>query len=344
MPLQIIRQDLTAMDCDAVVNPTNEKLIGTGGVDGQIHRAAGPELDAACAKIGFCAPGDAVLTAGYGLKAPYIIHSVGPRWIDGAHGEAETLASCYRSALRIAQKRRFSTIAFPIISAGSFGFPKDQALQIAIREISDFLLQHEMTVFLVVYDSGVFQIGKKLFQDIAEYVDEHYVQAHHMYNARESTVLLHSEMQRPPMPSSMPAPMAAEKPKPKAQRKKLRFSLRDLDRELDESFSQMLLRKIDERGMKDSECYKRANVDRKLFSKIRKDAQYKPSKPTAIAFAIALELDLEETGELLKKAGYALSHSNRFDLIIEFFIVHGHYDIYEINEALFAFDQALLGA
>lgn len=330
------------MACDAVVNPTNEQLVGTGGVDGLLHRAAGPELDAACARIGYCAPGKAVLTHGYGLPAKHVIHTVGPRWIDGTHGEAETLAACYRASLAIADEQRFHTVAFPIISAGTFGFPKDQALHIAVREISGFLLHHEMTVFLVVYDSGIYQISKQLFQDIAEYIDEHYVQAHHMYNARESAVLFDdADMDLMYAPTAgMPRP----KPKQKARGQKPLFHFQDLDRELDESFTQMLLRKIDERGMKDSECYKKANVDRKLFSKIRKDIHYKPSKTTAIAFAVALELDLKETEELLKKAGYALSHSNRFDVIIEYFIVHGNYDVFQINEALFAFDQSLLGA
>lgn len=341
MPLQIIRNDLTLMACDAVVNPTNERLIGTGGVDGQLHRAAGPKLDAACARIGYCLPGEAVLTKGYDLPARYIIHTVGPRWIDGTHGEAETLASCYRASLAIAEREGFQTVAFPIIAAGTFGFPKDQALHIAVREISDFLLRHDMTVYLVVYDSKIYQIGKRLFQDIAEYIDEHYVQAHHMYNARESTVLF-DDADMAPLSAPM-AGMAPSMPQQK-ERRKPGFNLRDLDRELDESFTQMLLRKIDERGMKDSECYKKANVDRKLFSKIRKDIHYKPSKATAIAFAVALELDLQETEELLKKAGYALSHSNRFDVIIEYFIVRGNYDVFQINEALFAFDQSLLGA
>lgn len=344
MPLKIIRQDLTLMHCDAVVNPTNESLVGTGGVDGQIHRAAGPALDQACAAIGHCAPGEAVLTPGYDLPARCIIHTVGPVWVDGTQDEANTLARCYRAALSITLEQGFESVAFPIISAGTYGFPKDQALQIALRELGRFLLEHDMMIYLVVFDSGVFQISRQLFQDITEYVDERYVESHQSHRRREwqGSVLLNADMARPsvPMPTSAASMSEAAPPCPKPAS----IDLRELERELDESFSQMLLRKIDERGMTDAECYKRANVDRKHFSKIRSDPYYRPSKPTALAFAIALELDLQETEELLRKAGYALSHSYRFDLIIEYFIVHRYYDILKINEALFAFDQALLGA
>ena len=345
MPFQLIRADLTTMDCDAVVNPTNTELIGTGGVDGQIHRAAGVKLDEACEKIGFCAPGGAVLTRGYDLPAKHIIHTVGPVWIDGTHGEAETLAACYRSALAIAEKKRFKTVAFPIISAGTFGFPKDQALQIAVREISDHVLRYDRTVYLVVYNRELFQISKKLFRDVGEYIDEHYVQEHSFpSNARRR-----ESYSAPQAGMSMPLPSAPSSvPRPEREPADASFSMAfgkvEPDMELDESFQQMLLRKIDESGMTDPQCYKKANIDKKLFSKIRKDIHYKPRKATAIAFAIALELDLEETEELLRKAGYALSHSSRFDVIIEYFIVNRKYNIFEINEVLYRYDQTLLGA
>ena len=345
MPLQIIRNDLTTMSCDAIVNPTDELLSGSGGVDGQIRRAAGKRLDRACEKIGACAPGEAVLTKGYALPARHIIHTVGPRWVDGSRGEAETLASCYRSALAIAEKRRFGTVAFPIISAGTFGFPKDQALQIAIREISEHVLRHDRTVYLVVYDRDLFQMSRRLYQDIEEYIDEHYVQERrYSINAPISAPMsapMSSSQAGPPIPRPSAAQYAGSSGKITADTSCEQVAP---DMELDESFQQMLLRKIDERGMKDSECYHRANVDRRMFSKIRSNVYYQPKKATAIAFAIALELDLKETEELLRKAGYALSHSNRSDVIIEYFIVRGKYNIFEINEALYAYDQALLGA
>lgn len=379
MPLQIIRDDLTTMTCDAVVNPTDEHLSGGGGLDQQLHRAAGKRLSAACARIGSCAPGEAVLTRGYDLPARYVIHTAGPRWAGGAQGETETLAACYRNSLNLAARRRLRSVAFPLIAAGSFGFPKEQALEIAVREIRAFLSEQEMDVFLVVFNRECYEIGLRRRHAIQAFIDQNYVDQH---TPMPTNVLYKQERRplptaRPPMPSgsSAPAPPSAPKPSSKKQKASERpnlpsappppppqasipweesradedmvfgsFSLPGPDQVLDESFSEMLLRKIDERGMKDSECYKKANVDRKLFSKIRNSVTYQPRKTTAIAFAIALELDLRETRELLMKAGFALSRSQRFDVIIEYFIRERIYDIYEINEALFAYDQPLLGA
>ena len=346
MPLRILRADITTLSCDAVVNAANSNLSGGGGVDGAIHRAAGPKLQKACAKLGGCLPGHAVITRGYDLPAHYVIHTVGPVWQGGAAGEEQTLAACYDSSLALAHARRLRSVAFPLISAGSFGFPKDLALRIAMDRLSAFLLEHEMDLILVVYDSAVFQLSRKLRTDIESYIDETYVREHR--NARESNRV---ELCSAPQTAAQDlfcadyglAPAAAL-PRPAAKAAKKPASLEEALRSMDESFSQMLLRKIDEKGMTDVACYKKANVDRKLFSKIRSNPQYKPSKPTALAFAVALELDLVETRELLFKAGYALSHSSKFDVIIEFFISRGVYDIYQINEALFAFDQSLLGA
>lgn len=364
MPLHIIRNDLTYMACDAVVNPTDEALSGSGGVDAQLHRAAGEKLDQACARVGYCAPGAAVLTEGYDLPARYIIHTVGPRWAGGEHGERETLAACYRSALSIARGKQLSSIAFPIISAGTFGFPKAEALEIAVREIRAFLAEHEMDVTLVVFNRECYEISAERYARVQSFIDEAYVDTRDDFgNAasyrREERPVFASSIEEDacfsasndaarPEPAQAPPPRPAKasrpKPRPLGQASKPAGAAFRPDRVLDESFSQMLLRKIDERGIKDADCYKRANVDRKLFSKIRTNPDYRPSKVTAIAFAIALRLDLDETRELLMKAGYALSRSQRFDVIIEYFIRAQIYDIYEINETLFAFDQQLLGA
>ena len=328
MPLEIVRNDITQMACDAIVNAANSRLAGGGGVDGAIHAAAGPELLEACRKLGGCPTGEAKITPGFKLPASYVIHTVGPVWQGGGAGEAELLAACYRNSLALARNHECRSVAFPMISTGVYGYPKEAALEIAVREISHFLLEHDMLVYLVVFDRRGFQISQKLFGDIAEYIDENYVDLHaHERSESQIMATIAAEMAM--------APSLAE---PSAQ--KLEDYLKEA---LDESFSQMLLRKIDEKGISDATCYKRANIDRKLFSKIRSDVHYKPKKTTALAFAIALELPLEEAAELLMKAGYALSHSNKFDIIIEYFLKKRRYDIFEINEALFAFDQPLLG-
>ena len=334
MPLQIVRNDITKMKVDAIVNAANSSLLGGGGVDGCIHRAAGPELLAECKTLGGCETGSAKTTKGYKLPCKYVIHAVGPRWRDGHHGEREKLISCYRNSLALAKEHNCETVAFPLISSGIYGYQKDQALKIAIDTISDFLLENEMTVYIVIFDRRAYQIGEKLFSDIAAYIDDNYVDAH--TDTRSERLRRMQMLSDEPEEASFGAPLP-----PMAASAK---TLDDALSQIDESFSEMLLRKIDEKGMTDAQCYKKANIDRKLFSKIRSDRLYKPSKPTALAFAIALELPLDETKELLMKAGFALSHSNKFDIIIEYFIEHGNYNIFEINEALFAFDQSLLGA
>ena len=339
MPLEIIRNDITKMKVDAIVNASNETLLGGGGVDGAIHRAAGKGLLAECKTLGGCKTGKAKITGGYKLSAKFVIHTVGPIFIDGKHDEPELLKSCYRECLALAKENGCESVAFPLISSGVYGYPKDQALRVAIDVISNFVLENEMMVYLVIYDKASFTVGEKLFSNIAKYIDDNYVERHTDYSrecARVCKTISSSCIGQKSSEDSYS--VFDEKAFPTCD---------DLDvklKQIDESFSQMLLRKIDEKGMTDAECYKKANIDRKLFSKIRADKYYKPSKPTAIAFAIALELTLPETEDMLKKAGFALSHSNKFDIIIEYFINKGIYNIFEINEALFAFDQSLLGA
>ena len=331
MPLQIVRNDITTMKVDAIVNAANESLLGGGGVDGAIHRTAGPELLTECRTLNGCKTGQAKITKGYRLLAKFVIHTVGPIWRGGGHGERELLVSAYRSSLELALANRCETVAFPLISSGVYGYPKDQALKVAVDTIGEFLFSHDMTVYLVIFDRAAYTIGGKLFADIAAYIDDHYVDAH--TDSRETQ---RRRMTLDVMPSEtpqwIPAPCAMGT-----------SGLDEALSKLDESFSQMLLRKIDERGMTDAQCYKKANIDRKLFSKIRSDVHYKPSKPTAMAFAVALELPLAEAREMLEKAGFAFSHASKFDIIVEYFIAHQNYNIFEINEALFAFDQGLLG-
>ncbi|MBF1110093.1 MAG: O-acetyl-ADP-ribose deacetylase [Solobacterium sp.] len=330
MPFEIVRNDITKMKVDAIVNAANKSLLGGGGVDGCIHRAAGPELLAECKLLNGCETGSAKVTKGYHLSCMYVIHAVGPRWIDGNHHEKELLESCYTTSLHLAKEYGCKSIAFPLISSGIYGYPKEQALRIAVEQIRKFLLDNEMMIYLVIFDRKAYEISDRLYSDIATYIDDRYVDEHSdtlslqrvRFREYENTCLKEE---------SVPLSSANQK------------TIKDWLDGIDESFSEMLLRKIDESGMSDAQCYKKANIDRKLFSKIRSDKLYKPSKPTVLAFALALELSLDEMQDMLAKAGFALSHSSKFDLIIEYFVKQGNYNVYEINEALFAFDQSLIG-
>ncbi|MCH5191298.1 MAG: macro domain-containing protein [Oscillospiraceae bacterium] len=337
MPLQIVRNDITKIECDAIVNAANSTLLGGGGVDGAIHKAAGGGLLLECMRLGGCRTGQAKITGGYNLPCKYVIHTVGPKWKGGHNGEKELLESCYRESLKLAKEYNCGSVAFPLISSGVYGYPKAPALKVAMDVISSFLLENDMLVYMVIFDKAAYQISEKLFSEIKSYIDDRYVDRHRDARLERMRAVQMSQplygMERV-HPQAASLPTAAQKP----------LDLESALGTIDESFSEMLLRKIDEKGMTDSQCYKKANVDRKLFSKIRSDVHYHPSKTTAIAFAIALELSLEETKDMLMKAGFALSHSNKFDIIIEYFITNSNYNVFEINEALFAFDQSLLGA
>ena len=328
MPFHMIRGDITKLQVDAIVNAANNSLLGGGGVDGAIHRAAGPKLLEECRTLGGCETGQAKLTGGYNLPAKYVIHTVGPIWRGGNRGERELLVSCYRNSLELASKEGCKTLAFPLISAGVYGYPKDQAVQVAVETIQSFLLTHDVSVTLVLFDRDAATVSKSLFTDISSYIDAQFIKEHADQGpecVRREVAFYRDAVKGMPMSAGVPG------------------SQKEALSHIDESFSQMLLRKIDAAGLTDAQCYKKANIDRKFFSKIRNDPHYRPSKPTALAFAIALELDLNETQELLRKAGFTLSHSQKLDIIVEYFILHGNYDIFQINQALFAFDQSLLG-
>lgn len=424
MPFQIIRNDITKVKADAIVNTANPEPVFSDGTDGALYRAAGEEkLPAERKKIGRIPVGGAALTPAFGLDAEYIIHTVGPVWQGGGHGEADAVRRCYRNSLRLAQEHGCESIAFPLISTGIYGFPKEEALQIALAEISDFLMREDMLVWLVVFDSESFGLSEKLFAEIDSYIDEYYVadRTAEEYGAvcagapadsfdegskgsrrkrsnafqnlrRQAEDSLESQREETdslkfPMPPSgqqrgaggkgWPVPSARQgkkEPKPPAaqyaaaagtarisveehsqikppglfQKKKRseaqERSLEDVVAQLGETFQQRLFRLIDERSLTDVEVYKKANLDRKLFSKIRCNADYRPKKITAVALAVALELSLDETKDLLSRAEMALSPSSKFDLIITYFIEREVYDVYTINVALFQHGQPLLGA
>ena len=355
MPLIIVRNDITKMNCDAIVNAANNSLLGGGGVDGAIHRAAGPGLLRECKTLGGCETGQAKITGGYDLPAKFVIHTVGPVWHGGRHGEPELLRSCYAESLRIARENNCETVAFPLISAGVYGYPKAEAFRIAADTVEDFLRDNDMTVYIVVFGRDSLQVSQKRFADIQQFIDDRYVFDHSVSTsarrARWLNILQRPRQDRHDASSaqsvlfsnSMPEETLEEAERPTVHGA-FSSSLAEALDQIDESFSQMLLRKIDEKGMTDSQCYKKANIDRKLFSKIRSDVNYRPKKTTVIAFAMALELDLNETRDMLMKAGFALSHSSKFDIIVEYFIAHGNYNVLEMNEVLFEFDQILIGA
>ena len=359
MPFEIIRNDITLMDVDAIVNTANPKPVIGAGVDSQIHEKAGQALLAQRKKIGDIAVGDAAITPGFDLNARYVIHTVGPVWRGGLMGECRKLRSCYETSLKLAMEHHCRSIAFPLISSGNYGFPKDRALQIAMDAISDFLMDHEMQIYLVVFDKKAFQLSAGLYQGIQSYIDQNYVDqqtSFHRRMPRQQSISCVEEEILDNCPSGpverMSCAAAAPKactavpkactaaPKPCAAAP---MSLSEMLRQADAGFSETLLRLIDQSGKKDSVIYKRANLSKQHFSKIRNNPDYKPTKPTAIALALALELDLEQTKDLIGRAGFALSNSSKFDLIIRYFIENHNYDVMQINMALYEFDQALLG-
>ena len=343
MPFEIVRNDITNMRVDAIVNTANPRPVIGLGTDSQIHEKAGPNLLKARQRIGHIDAGHAAITPAFHLHAKYVIHTVGPIWMDGNHDEQMLLRSCYDNSLQLALQNHCRSIAFPLISTGNYGFPKDQALQIAIAAFSAFLLEHEMQIYLVVFDRTSFKLSEKLFQSVASYIDQHCVDACRMavYGAakedRSRRIQRYRELQMRERAAVSQRPVCAPMAAPKS------VSLKDMLKQADAGFTETLLKLIDKAGKKDSEVYKKANISKQHFSKIRNNPHYKPTKPTAIALALALELDLEQTRDLIGRAGYALTNSSKFDLIIRYFIEQGNYNVVEINIALYEFDQALLG-
>lgn len=532
MPFKIIRNDITKVHADAIVNTANPDPTYGAGTDSAIYRAAGEKkLLAERRRIGRLGVGEAAVTPAFNLKAKYIIHTVGPVWVDGEHREFELLASCYRKSLQIARRLHCRSIAFPLISTGTYGFPREKALNIALDQISSFLEEEEMDVTLVVFDRKTFELSSELRKDVSQYIDEHYVEnrlrkeyrgqypgrrqggSDHILeylrsrrradkssqelsadkssrelSADKAPQEMSADREQIPVPAidtgevpdifleespeeysaifpepsgsgsdrelsfseepkgtypdrpeprgtypDRPEPGSAypDRPEPgdaypeeseetapeavhpqdaqadeseifysrksgsedlypgagnsdqstsgspgdsaehmaradvfsrpagkrpskesvlKEERRVEsgssvhRRSLQDVISHMGESFQECLLRMIDERGLTDAQVYKRANLDRKLFSKIRCNPKYSPSRRTVIALAIALELNMDEAVDLLRRAGMALSPGNKFDLIISYCIQNGIYDIYKVNALLFDYDLPLLGA
>jgi O-acetyl-ADP-ribose deacetylase (regulator of RNase III) len=335
MPFTIVRQDITKMNVDAIVNAANAALQMGGGVCGAIFKAAGArKLQAACDRLAPIRTGEAVITPGFNLPAKHVIHAAGPVYRDGKHGEEGLLLAAYANSLKRAVENKCESIAFPLISSGVYGYPKAAALQVATYAIQDFLKDHEIDVSLAVFDKAAFMVSEELLGAVKSYIDEYYVEEHTIRGLSHfdaTTIRFGAAYEKT---ATMPL-FAPNKAKPSG--------IDDLVGSLDEPFGATLLRLIDAKGRTDVEVYKRANIDRKLFSKIRTGKGYMPSKRTAVALAVALELSLDETDDLLERAGYTFSHSQKFDVIVEYFIISGKYNIFEINEVLFKYDQPLLG-
>ena len=361
MPFQIIRNDIAKVKADAIVNTANPHPRYASGTDRAVYEAAGADaLLAERKKIGEIAHGDIAVTGAYNLNAKYIIHAVGPVWLDGMSGEYDVLASCYQKSLDKAYELGCGSIAFPLIATGIYGFPKDKALQIAIRIIGTFLMYHEMNVTLVVFDRDSFELSGKVFDDVAALIDDAAVHKKRDFEygeafseterePRRSDMLRHRATIAPELPKQFPKPSDALCASDAMAEAICGISedaeLAELLEQKHETFQQCLFRMIDARGLKDSEVYTKANIDRKHFSKIRCNPDYHPKKKTAVALAVALELSMEETTELLSKAEWALSSSSRFDIIVTYFIRNKKYDIIsEINPVLFKYDQPTLGA
>ena len=326
MPYDIIRQDITKMKVDAIVNPTDYMFSGSGGADAQIHLATGPELRKACDALPLLEEGEIAVTEGFQLPCKYIIHTFGPIWQGGLFDERRKLVSCYKHALQAAYDRNCESIAFPLISSGTFGFPKDKVLRIALDTITNFLMSHDMTVYIVVFDKKAYAISQKLQKDVQDFLDG-------------------TDLQ-PVAGSSQPAQKNAEDGCGQTREAGIfsdKLTLEELLAHRREGFTGALMRLIGRSGMSHVECYKKANITKQLFSKISSDPHYHPTRPTVFAFAIALKLTLDETERLLNKAGLAFDLTDDTDKIVCFFIYHKNYDLTEINEVLDQHDQKCLG-
>ncbi len=347
MPFSIVRNDITKMKVHAIVNAANTELKIGGGVCGAIFNAAGEKkLKTACEKLAPIKTGDAVATPAFALSAKYIIHTAGPIYKDGKNGEEELLRSAYTNSLNLALEKKCKSIAFPLLSSGAYGYPKEEALHVATEAFRNFLLEHDMDIYLVVFDKSALSVSKKLLYEVKSYIDEHYVEDYKFSRrslAERAAEFLESA--RPAIPKKHLPPTFGGAPTiGGTPLRGMPTAAKEDFFKLDESFSETLFRLIYAKGKDEVEVYKRANIDRKLFSKIRSQKDYTPSKRTILALAVALELSVEETDDLLERAGYALSQSKKFDVIVEYFITNKKYDIFEINAVLFEHDQQLLGA
>lgn len=374
MPFQIVRNDITKMQVDAIVNTANP-MPGYGcGIDSAVYEAAGvSELLEKRHEIGAIDRGHAVITDGFKLPAKYIIHTVGTEWQGGSEGEEEVIRSCYKNVFKIALENNIESLAIPLLASGCYGFPKGIALRIALSEIEEFMSDHDMELYLVVFDEKSFSLSEELYGDIDEYINDNYVdekslEEYHETGFHRDGRFFRSSMAMPNLPfGGNTANLAKGKRSRRSQKDATAYadegmadyglmeaprvfaspmsakSLEDAVKNLDKTFMELVFSFADERGLTDVEVQKRANLDRKAFSKLKCGTTKNPSKSTALALAVALNLNLDDTRDLLSRAGLALSPCSKQDIIVQYFIEREAYDIYEINIALFEHGEQILG-
>lgn len=350
MSLTLLREDITRLQVDAIVNTANPAPVIGGGADYAIHLKAGKQLLNARKQIGDINPGKAYITEGFNLKAKYVIHTVSPYYHDDEF--YLTLKKCYRKSLKLAKNNGCESIAFPLIGAGTCGIPTNIALEAANNAINEFLRDNEMEIYLTVLDRKSFRLSYKLYDDVKCYIDDnlaeerleeyHYRRDRFRRYMKECRREVEEDFEEYDAAFGAYSRIANEVPFPEP----IILGSREPDWkeiEEEEGFSEVLMKKIIASGRTDADVYKAANLDRKHFSKIRNNKDYQPKKYTALALAISLRLDLHETLELIGKAGYTLTRSSKGDIIVEYFITHENYNITDINEVLFSFNQPLLG-
>ncbi len=375
MPYEIVRNDITKMEVDAIVNTANPRPVIGSGTDSAIHKAAGPELLEARKKIGNIAIGQSVATPAFNLHAKYVLHTVSPAWKDGEHNEEELLSKAYDSALALALKLKCKSVAFPLMAAGSYGFPRDKALLIAVRVISEFTLHHRMKIYLVLFNEKAFSLAGGMFSGLKSFVDNNYVEdrtreeysrrrgrrrreLEEMYEYQANygrdylsdasySVADYAELDSDDDYSETLSNVSASTLRP-VQEKATFYHGMSLEEVMQQDVSDFrehlmqLLQIRNESGEKDSDIYHRASISRQLFNKIINKKGYMPSKPTILQLAIGLKLDVNETKTLLEKAGYALSRSSKMDMVIRYFIENKTYNIQLINIALYDYHLPLL--
>jgi len=363
MPLKIVRDNIINMETEAVVNTANRDPVVGPGCDSEIYNAAGYDelLNFRIKNIGSVPEGQVFITPGFNLKAKFIIHAVSPRYIDGKQYEEKKLRSCYKNSLALAKENNIKSIAFPLISTGSFGYPKEEGLRIAVDEINSFLADNEMLIYIVVFDEKSAELSKKFYPDLEDYINSHYVEEKIAYSYKPRVKKSRRRIDADRFLES-PKKIISESVEELAPKKIKESDIDDIDYYIDEpekelsdaspdyfdeeidfgqlderlrhisdTFSQYLIFLIENKHLRETDVYKNAIIDRRIFSKIKNNIDYHPQKLTALCLCIGAKLNIDEAKDLLARAGYAFSPSDITDVIFSFFIEKEIYDMIEID-------------